>query len=76
MMDFWLFSETKLRTKLTQSADTLEIDVYKLFVPVNLNELVIENNDENTKIRLKIKEQIIEDFQITMNKMLNKWKKL
>ncbi len=59
---------------LVKIADALEIDVYQLFVPNNLDEIIIENNDENTKIRLKIKEQIVSDFQNTVNKMLNKWK--
>ncbi|MBQ0003821.1 MAG: helix-turn-helix transcriptional regulator [Treponema sp.] len=59
---------------LVKIADALEIDVYQLFVPINLEEIVIENNDENTKIKLKIKEQIVSDFQNTINKMLNKWK--
>lgn len=59
---------------LVKIADALEIDVYQLFVPINLEEIVIDNNDENIKIRLKIKEQIVSDFQNTVNKMLNKWK--
>ena len=59
---------------LVKIADVLEIDVYQLFLPNNLDEIVIENNDENAIIRLKIKEQIAADFQITINKMLEKWK--
>lgn len=59
---------------LVKIADVLEIDVYQLFLPNNLDEIVIENNDENARIRLKIKEQIAADFQITINKMLEKWK--
>lgn len=59
---------------LVKIADALEIDVYQLFVPINLEEIVIDNSDENIKIRLKIKEQIVSDFQNTVNKMLNKWK--
>lgn len=59
---------------LVKIADALEIDVYQLFVPIYLEEIVIDNNDENIKIRLKIKEQIVSDFQNTVNKMLNKWK--
>lgn len=49
---------------LVKIADALEIDVYQLFVPINLEEIVIENNDENMKIKLKIKNRLFLIFKI------------
>ena len=60
---------------LIKIADALEIDVYQLFIPHNLNDIKIDDTDENAKIRAKIQAQLVSDFRNSMNKMLDKWEK-
>lgn len=60
---------------LVKIADALEIDVYKLFIPQDFNNIEIEDTDENQKIRAAIQSQLVSDFRNSMNKMLDKWGK-
>lgn len=58
---------------LVKIADVLEVEVYQLFVPNDLTNIEIRDNDENEKICIEIKNQLVSEFRKSMNKMLDKW---
>lgn len=61
---------------LIKIAEALKIEVYQLFIPKDLSNIIIDDSDENAKIRAKIQEQLVSDFRKTMNNMLDKWEKV
>lgn len=61
---------------LIKIAEALKIEVYQLFIPNDLSNIIIDDSDENAKIRAKIQEQLVSDFRKTMNNMLDKWEKV
>ncbi len=58
---------------LVKIAEALGIEVYQLFISQDLNSIVIEENDENRKLRAKLQEQLVSDFRKSINRMLDKW---
>ncbi len=58
---------------LVKIAEALGIEVYQLFIVQDLNSIVIEENDENRKLRAKLQEQLVSDFRKSINRMLDKW---
>ena len=60
---------------LVKIAEALEIEVYQLFVPQSFTAMIIEENDENEKIRQQIRSQLVADFRKSMNKIIDKWEK-
>lgn len=59
---------------LVKIANVLEVNVYQLFIPQGC-ERIIEDTEENHKIRESIQAKLISDFRKSMNKMLDKWEK-
>jgi transcriptional regulator with XRE-family HTH domain len=58
---------------LIKIADALQIEVYQLLIPRNLETIEIEETDENKKIQKQIQSKIISDFRKSMNRLLDKW---
>ena len=58
---------------LIKIAEALKIEVYQLFIPNDLSNIIIDDSDENAKIRAKIQEQLVSDFRKTMKNKLDKW---
>ena len=61
---------------LIKIAEALKIEVYQLFIPNDLSNIIIDDSDENAKIRAKLQKQLVSDFRKTMNNMLDKWEKV
>ena len=57
---------------LVKIADALGVEVYQLFVPQNITPIVIEENDENERIRSEIQKEVVESVRLTLNKALDR----
>ena len=57
---------------LVKIADALGVEVYQLFVPQNTTPIVIEENDENERIRSEIQKEVVESVRLTLNKALDR----
>ena len=57
---------------LVKIADALCVEVYQLFVPQNTTPIVIEENDENERIRSEIQKEVVESVRLTLNKALDR----
>ena len=57
---------------LVKIADALGVEVYQLFVPQNTTPVVIEENDENERIRSEIQKKVVESVRLTLNKALDR----
>ena len=57
---------------LVKIADALDVEVYQLFVPQNTTPIVIEENDENERIRSEIQKEVVESVRLTLNKALDR----
>ena len=58
---------------LVKIADVLNIEVFQLFVSGDLNDIAIEENTKNERIRTHIQSQLVSDLRKTVNRMLDKW---
>ena len=57
---------------LVKIADALGVEVYQLFVPQNTTPIIIEENDENERIRSEIQKEVVESVRLTLNKALDR----
>ena len=57
---------------LVKIADALGVEVYQLFVPQNTTPIIIEENDENERIRSEIQREVVESVRLTLNKALDR----
>ena len=57
---------------LVKIAEALNIEVYQLFIPQDKTPVKIEETPENEKIRIQIKNEIIEEIRNGVIRMLDK----
>jgi len=60
---------------LVKIANTLNVEVYQLFVPTDTNSIIVEKTPENEKIRNQIQTEVIGDLRISVNRLLDKLEK-
>lgn len=60
---------------LVKIADALNVEVYQLFVPQNKTAVIIEETEENARIRNEIKNKVLEDVQKTLDKTIEKMRR-
>ena len=57
---------------LLKIADALNVEVYQLFIPESLNNIIIEETPEIEKIRSELQKQIYCDVRKSFSKMIDK----
>ena len=59
---------------LSKIASALNIAVYQLFIPLDKKTIIIEETPENERIRAQLKDEIVEQIRLSVNKSLDKVK--
>lgn len=57
---------------LVRIADALEVEVYQLFVPSGTEPVLIEESDENERIRSAIRKEVVEDVRRALDRTLDR----
>ena len=59
---------------LSKIASALQVEVYQLFIPQDRTPVIIEETDENERIRRQITEEVVADVRKLLNNALDKIK--
>ena len=59
---------------LSKIASALQVEVYQLFIPQDRTPIIIEETDENERIRRQITEEVVADVRKLLNNALDKIK--
>ena len=59
---------------LVKIAEALDVEVYQLFIPQDRTPVIIEETDENVRIRRQITEEVVADVRKLLNNALDKIK--
>ena len=63
------------RKSLSNIAAALGIEVYQLFIPKDMTQIIIDKTPENEKIRSQISDEVINEVRSAVNHILDKIQK-